>query len=229
MFSQSKYEAILPTSNYVVEEPKTQWTGLCAAGACGLLVVAALATSTTQAAAPQMLNAATLTTSQVGSAYRTAPLNPMAPLRSAPLQYEGPTPSFVDPAFLPEMQRFVTAPQSMWQRGTAYLSAVAALSAAGAVALWRRASQEEESYDIEEVMLPTYFEATGKTGKIKTRKSVAKRYKVTGSGKLMRKKSGKGHMLEKKDPKRKMNLGQKMRVDPADEPRQKAMIPYGGA
>jgi len=42
-----------------------------------------------------------------------------------------------------------------------------------------------------------------KSGKAKTRKSVAKRFKVTGTGKLLRRKQGKRHILQKKSSKRK--------------------------
>jgi len=35
--------------------------------------------------------------------------------------------------------------------------------------------------------------------KMKTRKSVAKRIKVTGTGKLMRRKTGRGHLLSTKN------------------------------
>lgn len=50
-------------------------------------------------------------------------------------------------------------------------------------------------------------------GKAKTRKSVAKRYKVTGSGKIVRRKPGKRHILTKKSSKRKRSLGQDTLVD----------------
>ena len=43
-------------------------------------------------------------------------------------------------------------------------------------------------------------------GKAKTRKAVAKRFKVTGSGKVLRRKQGKRHILQKKNRKRKRNL-----------------------
>lgn len=42
--------------------------------------------------------------------------------------------------------------------------------------------------------------------KQKTHKSTAKRFRVTGSGKVMRSKSFKSHILEKKSPKRKRNF-----------------------
>ncbi len=42
--------------------------------------------------------------------------------------------------------------------------------------------------------------------KIKTKRSAAKRFKVTGSGKVMFRKPGKSHILTKKTRKRKRNL-----------------------
>ena len=45
--------------------------------------------------------------------------------------------------------------------------------------------------------------------KLKTRSSAAKRYKKTKTGKILRRKAYRGHILEKKSPKRKRNLRQK--------------------
>lgn len=42
--------------------------------------------------------------------------------------------------------------------------------------------------------------------KMKTNKSVASRFKVTGSGKILRRKPGKRHKLTKKSSKRKRSL-----------------------
>ncbi|MEM9081351.1 MAG: 50S ribosomal protein L35 [Verrucomicrobiota bacterium] len=50
-------------------------------------------------------------------------------------------------------------------------------------------------------------------GKAKTRKSVSKRFKVTGSGKFLRRKQGKRHILTKKSRKRKRNLGKATLAD----------------
>ena len=44
------------------------------------------------------------------------------------------------------------------------------------------------------------------TSKAKTRKAVAKRFKVTGTGKVLRRKQGKRHLLRTKNRKRKRNL-----------------------
>ena len=48
--------------------------------------------------------------------------------------------------------------------------------------------------------------------KLKTRSSAKKRYKKTGTGKFVRRKAFKGHILEKKSQKRKRNLRTKALV-----------------
>ena len=55
-----------------------------------------------------------------------------------------------------------------------------------------------------------------KPGKSKTRSSVAKRFKVTGTGKILRRKQGKRHILQKKSRKRKRHLGKATLVSDAD-------------
>jgi large subunit ribosomal protein L35 len=52
--------------------------------------------------------------------------------------------------------------------------------------------------------------------KMKTHKGTAKRFRVTGSGKIVRGKAFKSHILEKKSPKRKRNFRQETVVSPAD-------------
>ena len=54
---------------------------------------------------------------------------------------------------------------------------------------------------------------TRKGGINKTRKAVAKRFKVTGTGKVLRRKQGKRHILQKKSSKRKRLLGKPALVD----------------
>ncbi len=66
-----------------------------------------------------------------------------------------------------------------------------------------------------------------KLGKTKTKKSVAKRFKMTGTGKMVRRKQGKRHLLIKKNAKRKRNLGKATLVDDADLPRLKRCMPHG--
>ncbi|MEA5076563.1 MAG: 50S ribosomal protein L35 [Coriobacteriia bacterium] len=52
--------------------------------------------------------------------------------------------------------------------------------------------------------------------KVKTHKGTAKRFKLTGTGKIKRAKAFKSHILEKKSPKRKRNFRQDGLVDQAD-------------
>tara|TARA_B100001287_G_C22464249_1_gene426548 strand:- start:3 stop:212 length:210 start_codon:yes stop_codon:yes gene_type:complete len=63
-------------------------------------------------------------------------------------------------------------------------------------------------------------------GKAKTRKAVAKRFKVTGSGKILRRKQGKRHILQKKNRKRKRNLGKATLVSEADLKKVRANLPF---
>ncbi|GAH97595.1 unnamed protein product [marine sediment metagenome] len=53
--------------------------------------------------------------------------------------------------------------------------------------------------------------------KIKTHKGAAKRFKVTGSGKIVRVKAYKGHILTKKNAERKRRLGRKQEVSASDK------------
>ena len=63
--------------------------------------------------------------------------------------------------------------------------------------------------------------------KMKTHKATAKRLKVTGSGKLMHKQSGTGHILSKKSKKRKRKLAILKPVAKSDVPRLKKLISGG--
>ena len=51
---------------------------------------------------------------------------------------------------------------------------------------------------------------------IKTKKSVAKRFKITGTGKVMRKHAGKRHLLASKGPKRRRRLRKSVEVSASD-------------
>lgn len=62
--------------------------------------------------------------------------------------------------------------------------------------------------------------------KMKSNSGAKKRFKVTGSGKVKRKKAGKRHILTKKTSKRKRNLGKATLVDETQEKKVKRMIPY---
>ena len=52
--------------------------------------------------------------------------------------------------------------------------------------------------------------------KMKTHKGTAKRFRTTGSGKIMRGKAFKSHILEKKSPKRKRNFRHETAISAAD-------------
>ena len=52
--------------------------------------------------------------------------------------------------------------------------------------------------------------------KMKTHRGTAKRFRVTGSGKIMRSKAYKSHILTKKSPKRKRNFRHETEVAPSD-------------
>ena len=64
-------------------------------------------------------------------------------------------------------------------------------------------------------------------GKAKTRKSVAKRFKVTGTGKILRRKQGKRHILTKKSRKRKRSLGKAVLVDETNVKSIRENMPFG--
>ena len=62
--------------------------------------------------------------------------------------------------------------------------------------------------------------------KLKTSKSAAKRFKKTGTGKLVRMKANKSHILNKKTTKRKRNLRKDVVVDKTNEKTMKKILPY---
>ena len=62
--------------------------------------------------------------------------------------------------------------------------------------------------------------------KMKTNRSAAKRLYVSGSGKLMRRKAGKSHLLSHKSSKRMRNLSGPAEVFKGDTTRLKRLIPY---
>lgn len=63
--------------------------------------------------------------------------------------------------------------------------------------------------------------------KMKTHKGTAKRFKLTGSGKLKRGKAFKSHILEKKSAKRKRKLRKTTLVHPSDQKAVKRMLGIG--
>lgn len=61
---------------------------------------------------------------------------------------------------------------------------------------------------------------------IKTKKAVAKRFRLTASGKVMRPRAGKRHLLQTKSPKRRRGLGTSKLVDATDTYRIKQNLPF---
>ena len=62
--------------------------------------------------------------------------------------------------------------------------------------------------------------------KMKTNRGAAKRFKVTGSGKVVRRKAFASHILTKKSTKRKRNLRQSGLVDSTNAKAIKKILPY---
>ena len=62
--------------------------------------------------------------------------------------------------------------------------------------------------------------------KLKTHKGAAKRFKVTGSGKVKRNHAFARHILTSKPRKRKNKLHESTVADAADQPKLKRMLPY---
>lgn len=61
---------------------------------------------------------------------------------------------------------------------------------------------------------------------IKTKKSVAKRFKITAKGKVLRSAAGKRHLNQTKSPKRRRSLRGTTTVHKTDEYRVKAAMPF---
>jgi large subunit ribosomal protein L35 len=61
---------------------------------------------------------------------------------------------------------------------------------------------------------------------IKTKKAVAKRFKITGSGKVMRSHAGRRHLAQTKNAKRLRRLGKSAVVDSTDTYRILQNLPF---
>ena len=61
---------------------------------------------------------------------------------------------------------------------------------------------------------------------IKTRKAVSKRFKVTGTGKILRARAGRRHLLTGKGAKRRRFLGKRALVHKTDAYRVTASLPF---
>lgn len=62
--------------------------------------------------------------------------------------------------------------------------------------------------------------------KMKTKKAIAKRFRITGTGKLKRSKAFKQHILTKKSAKRKRNLRKIAYVSVTQLKTMKKLVPY---
>jgi large subunit ribosomal protein L35 len=60
----------------------------------------------------------------------------------------------------------------------------------------------------------------------KTRKAVSKRFKITGTGKVMRQHASRRHLLSTKSGKRKRHLSKSAEVDKTDTARIKLNMPF---
>lgn len=70
----------------------------------------------------------------------------------------------------------------------------------------------------------TVFAAKGY--KMKTHKASAKRFRVTGTGKIVRRRAGKQHLLAKKNTKRKLRLSKTVQVSRSDYDNVIGALPY---
>jgi len=62
--------------------------------------------------------------------------------------------------------------------------------------------------------------------KLKTRKALKKRAKVTGTGRIKRAQGGKRHLMRKKNSKRRLALKKGAYVSKVEEKKIKEMLPY---
>ncbi|WP_017655471.1 50S ribosomal protein L35 [Fortiea contorta] len=62
--------------------------------------------------------------------------------------------------------------------------------------------------------------------KLKTRKAAAKRFRATGSGKIVRRKAFKNHLLEHKTSNKKRSMSKMALVHERDEDNVRLMLPY---
>jgi len=62
--------------------------------------------------------------------------------------------------------------------------------------------------------------------KLKTRKAASKRFRVTATGKIMRRKAFKNHLLQHKTASKKQKLSKMAVVDESDAENVRLMLPY---
>lgn len=63
--------------------------------------------------------------------------------------------------------------------------------------------------------------------KIKTHKSTKRRFRITGTGKIMHAKIGKSHLRRKKTPSVKRQYSGEVEIQPSNKTRVKRLLPYG--
>ena len=63
--------------------------------------------------------------------------------------------------------------------------------------------------------------------KMKTRRGAAKRFKITKSGRIKRRRAYRAHILEHKPPKRMRQARRSQEVDSVDAKAVRRMLPYG--
>ncbi len=63
--------------------------------------------------------------------------------------------------------------------------------------------------------------------KMKTNKQAQRRFKITGTGKIMRAKGMKSHLRRRKSPRTKRAFDRMFEVAPQDRKRIKRLLPYG--
>ncbi|XP_037468782.1 50S ribosomal protein L35, chloroplastic-like [Triticum dicoccoides] len=97
-----------------------------------------------------------------------------------------------------------------------FFGAPLAVAAAGAAALSPAAPLPR----------PLAVVAAGKGYKMKTHKASAKRFRVTGTGKIVRRCAGKQHLLSKKNAKRRKRLSKMVQVNKSDYSNVMGALPY---
>jgi large subunit ribosomal protein L35 len=88
----------------------------------------------------------------------------------------------------------------------------------------RRLTQKQVASDGKPTTLPRPMPRS--IARRKTKKAVAKRFKLTASGKLLRRKPGLRHLASSKNAKRKRNLGKAGLVHETMEARIKECMPF---
>ncbi|PIA45991.1 hypothetical protein AQUCO_01600332v1 [Aquilegia coerulea] len=73
---------------------------------------------------------------------------------------------------------------------------------------------------------PSFTVFAAKGYKMKTHKASAKRFRVTGNGKIVRRRAGKQHLLGKKNTKRKNRLSKMIQVNRSDYDNVIGALPY---